>query len=275
MSLDLLPLITAFSLGVLGSLHCVVMCGGISCALASYSTAKPVSRLRPLIIYNLGRISSYTVIGFLFGLGSQLFIEQWQALSFILRGIAGMLLIAMGLYIAGVSRLLVRVEALGYKIWQRLMPTSIRRVNSESMLSLLLVGIVWGWLPCGLVYSTLLWAGTLGEGGLHTAVLMAIFGLGTLPAMLATGYFADVLHAFVKAKAVRSVAGFGIIIYGLWTVLSATSMAHALHGSHHNSHSNSHLKSQYDLYDQSHKESVINSHFICSYTAHFNDDVIG
>jgi sulfite exporter TauE/SafE len=239
--LDLLSLITALSLGALGSLHCVMMCGGISCALSSKragkqhekQTGKLSTRLSPLLIYNLGRISSYAMIGFLFGWGSQAVIEQWQSLGVILRLIAGGLLIAMGLYIAGLSRLLVKIEAIGYQCWQRLMPNSLRAINTESIKGIWLMGIVWGWLPCGLVYSTLLWAGALGYGGLQSGMLMAVFGLGTLPAMLATGFFADKLAAFVQAKAVRWTAGFSIIVYGLWTVLSATSIDH---GSHHNAH---------------------------------------
>jgi len=234
--LDLLSLITAFSLGALGSLHCVMMCGGISCALSGKQAGKRSKRLSPLLVYNLGRISSYVMIGFLFGWGSQAVIEQWQSLGVILRVIAGSLLIAMGLYIAGLSRLLVKIEAVGYRVWQRLMPDSLRAINAESTKGVWLMGVVWGWLPCGLVYSTLLWAGALGYGGFQSGLLMAVFGLGTLPAMLATGFFADKLAVFVKAKAVRWTAGFSIIVYGLWTLLSATSMDHDSHGSHSSHH---------------------------------------
>lgn len=239
--LDLLSLITALSLGALGSLHCVMMCGGISCALSTKKASKKAdkqidklsARLSPLLVYNLGRISSYVMIGFLFGWGSQTVIEQWQSLGVILRVIAGALLMAMGLYIAGLSRLLVKIETIGYQCWQRLMPNSLRTINTESIKGIWLMGIVWGWLPCGLVYSTLLWASAHGGGSFQSGILMAVFGLGTLPTMLATGFFADKLAAFVQAKAVRWTAGFSIIIYGLWTVLSATSMDH---GSHQHAH---------------------------------------
>lgn len=233
----ILPALTAFSLGILGSLHCVTMCGGISCALGSnYSNqsvaAVPSVRWSSLLTYNFGRISSYMLIGLVFGFGSQVFIDQWQALSFILRLAAGLLLILMGLYIAGVSRFLVRLEALGFQLWRRLMSRSGVAINSERQSSLLLVGLVWGWLPCGLVYSTLLWAGALGGGGLQTGLLMGLFGLGTLPALLATGYFAENLRMLVQAKSVRSTAGLCIIVYGLWTILSVTPIVSGLHGSH-------------------------------------------
>ncbi len=238
MDLNLLAVFTAFSLGLLGSLHCVSMCGGISCALAgtgSVKKSKP-AQLAMLLTYNSGRIISYSLAGIILGSGSLALIDHWQQLSVVLRGIAGVLLIAMGLYVAGISRLLVHLESLAFRLWQRVQPMSAVKANSDSPLGLFILGMIWGWLPCGLVYSTLLWAGALGAGGVATASLMVVFGLGTLPAMLLTGLFADLLRNFVQAKSVRWVAGFCIIMYGVWTLVGGYGHGHAGHSAHASDH---------------------------------------
>lgn len=219
----------AFSLGMFGSLHCVAMCGGISCALGSTSSIgeSATARMLSLFKYNAGRISSYSLIGFVAGSGGYLLVDQWQSLTFVLRMIAGGLLVMMGLYVAGISRLLARLEGVGYRLWNQYVLSTAGSLGQSATGNGFALGFFWGWLPCGLVYSTLLWATAEGQGAWQSAWLMLCFGLGTLPAMLGTGYFGDSLRSLVSARSVRWAAGLCIVLLGLWTMGGAFG-----HGSH-------------------------------------------
>ena len=261
--MEFLAYTTAFSLGLLGSLHCVVMCGGISCMFGSLANSdEPLQKLLPLLSINVGRIGSYAIAGAALGWGAAAMLEHWQSLSLVFRGLAGALLMAMGLYIAGLSGRITRLEQWVYRGGQTL--TTVARsllaagnsssnssANSSPGISVvntvslnppvagqrsdavsrsLLAGALWGWLPCGLVYSTLLWAAAQGGGAVKTGILMFAFGLGTAPAMLITGLFGKVLADFVRARSVRLIAGFCIVVYGIWTL--AGGFAHLSHMSH-------------------------------------------
>lgn len=223
--------LSAFMIGLLGGAHCVGMCGGIVGALtfAVSPEQRGALRITPLLLgYNLGRILSYTLAGALFGLLGGWLAGQHTALGLGLRIFAGLMLIAMGLYMAGWWFGLVRIEGLGRHLWKRLQPLGQRLLPVRTAGQALLYGMVWGWLPCGLVYSVLVWsasAASLTDG----ALLMASFGLGTLPAMLATGYFAQQLSKLQGSRPVRRVAGVLLILFGLWTL----PLDHLLGSGHH------------------------------------------
>lgn len=211
-------LLTALALGLLGGGHCIGMCGGLMGAL---TLAIPVEQRkgwtlwRVLLGYNFGRIASYTLAGALIGslgwLIQDLGLDQW------LRVIAGLLLIAMGLYLANWWSGLTRLEHLGRLLWRHIEPHARKLLPVTKLRQALLLGALWGWLPCGLVYSTLVWASSQGDA-LVSASLMAAFGLGTLPTLLATGLFAKRLMVFLRKRAVRSTAGVLIILFGIWTI---------------------------------------------------------
>ena len=214
---DLLPqLISALILGLLGGGHCLGMCGGLMGALSlAIPAERRHQRLRLLVAYNAGRILSYTAAGLLLGLAGWALANG--PLAAVLRSIAGLLLIAMGLYLAGWWSGLTRIEALGRGLWRRLQPITRRFMPITSAPRALLLGGLWGWLPCGLVYSTLLWAASQGDA-LHSAALMFAFGLGTLPVLLATGLAAERLVGLLRRRGVRVAGGLLVILFGLWTL---------------------------------------------------------
>lgn len=213
---ELAPLlVSALILGLLGGGHCLGMCGGLMGALTlAIPPEQRGHRLRLLFAYNLGRILSYTCAGLLLGLAGWAVANGPAATG--LRMIAALLLIAMGLYLAGWWSGLTRIEALGRGLWRYLQPIASRLLPVSSLPRALLLGSLWGWLPCGLVYSTLLWAASQGDA-LDSAALMLAFGLGTWPVLLATGMAAERLTALLRRRGVRVTGGVLVILFGVWT----------------------------------------------------------
>lgn len=209
-------LLSALLLGMLGGGHCIGMCGGLMGALTlAIPPEQRQRRLRLLLAYNLGRIASYALAGLLLG-GAGWALASGPAAS-VLRTIAGGLLVVMGLYLAGWWSGLTRIESLGRLLWRRLEPLARRLLPVGNARRALLLGAIWGWLPCGLVYSTLLWAASQGDA-LRSAVLMLAFGLGTLPVLLATGLAAERLTALLRRRGIRIAGGLLVILFGLWTL---------------------------------------------------------
>lgn len=172
-------------------------------------------RLQLLLAYNLGRICSYALAGLLLGLAGWALASSPAALA--LRVVAGLLMIVMGLYLAGWWSGLTRIEALGRGLWRFIQPLTRRFMPVTSLPRALVLGGLWGWLPCGLVYSTLLWAASQGNA-LHSATLMFTFGLGTLPVLIATGLAAERLTSLLRRRGVRMSGGMLVILFGLWTL---------------------------------------------------------
>jgi sulfite exporter TauE/SafE len=214
---ELAPLLlSALILGLLGGGHCLGMCGGLMGALTLAIPAEHrAQRFRLLLSYNLGRICSYTIAGLLLGLAGWAVASSPAAM--LLRVIAALLLIAMGLYLAGWWSGLTRIEALGRGLWRYIQPLTRRFMPVTSLPRALVLGSLWGWLPCGLVYSTLLWAASQGDA-LDSAALMLAFGLGTLPVLLATGMAAERLTALLRKRGVRMAGGLLVVLFGLWTL---------------------------------------------------------
>jgi len=223
MSVDV-SYIAAFLVGLMGGVHCVGMCGGIVSAL-TFGVQQPLSRARLLrfqLGYNTGRILSYTIAGIflggLSGLANQLLvINQYQT---VLQIIAGLFMVAMGLYIAGWWSGLRYVEGLGRYLWRYIEPWGRRLMPVTRPGQAFILGMLWGWLPCGLVYSVLIWSistGSAAEGGL----LMLSFGLGTLPNLILMGMFAASLQRFVHYRIVRYLAGGLVLAFGLTTLYLA------------------------------------------------------
>jgi len=217
--IESLSLLAAFTAGLLGGVHCVGMCGGIVGAL---SLAMPGQKQGPklpiLLSYNIGRITSYVIAGALVGGVGQLSLGFMpiQSLQMVLAVIAGLMMILMGLYLGGWSRFLRYVENAGGIVWRKIEPAGRRLLPVRHPGQGLLLGLVWGWLPCGLVYSMLIWA--LGSGGAADgALLMLAFGIGTLPNLLATGLLAGQFVRWMQQPRVRMAAGILLILFGLYT----------------------------------------------------------
>lgn len=207
-------LISALLLGLLSSGHCLGMCGGLMAALSTQSAAHP-NRLLFLLSYNLGRICSYAVAGLL--MGSLGWVIANSPAALLLRTLAALLLIGMGLYMAGWGVPLKYLEQLGHKLWRYLQPFAARVLPIRSLSQAFIAGMLWGWLPCGLVYSSLLWAASQGDSR-YSLWLMLAFGLGTCPALLVTGFAAERLKYWLQQKKLRWAAGLLIIIFGLWSL---------------------------------------------------------
>jgi len=214
---ELAPLlVSALILGLLGGGHCLGMCGGLMGALTLAIPAQQRSRrLRLLLAYNLGRILSYATAGYLLGLAG--WALENSPLAMLLRVLAALLLIAMGLYLAGWWHGLTRIEAIGRGLWRHLQPLASRLLPVSRLPQALLLGALWGWLPCGLVYSTLLWAASQGSA-LDSALLMLAFGLGTWPVLLASGLAAERLLGLLRQRGIRAAAGLLVILFGLWSL---------------------------------------------------------
>ena len=214
---DLLPLLSsALILGLLGGGHCLGMCGGLMGALTlAIPPEQRRRRLQLLLAYNLGRVLSYASAGLLLGLAG--WALAGSPLATAMRVVAALLLISMGLYLAGWWSGLTRIESLGRGLWQHIQPVATRLLPVSSVPRALLLGALWGWLPCGLVYSTLLWAASQGSA-VNSALLMLAFGVGTWPVLLATGLAAERSNALLRRRGVRVAGGLLVILFGLWTL---------------------------------------------------------
>ncbi|MFN3579665.1 MAG: sulfite exporter TauE/SafE family protein [Pseudomonas sp.] len=236
MALELTPLfLTALALGLLGGGHCIGMCGGLMGALTMAIPAeqrKGWNVWKLLLGYNLGRICSYALAGAL--LGSLGWLAQDMGLGMLLRTLAGLMMIAMGLYLANWWAGLTRIERLGRGLWRHIEPHARRLIPVSNPRQSFLLGTLWGWLPCGLVYSTLIWTSSHGSAPL-AAALMLTFGLGTLPTLMATGLAAQRMTAILRRRSVRVTAALLVILFGIWTLPGphkAWLMGHGAPGTH-------------------------------------------
>ncbi len=215
--------LSAFLVGLLGGVHCVGMCGGIvgALALGMPEAARNSSRMLPyLLAYNLARITSYTLAGGLMG-GVGYLAAHWSGLRHAQLGlqvVAALFMIALGLYLAGWWRGLSRLEQLGGHLWQRIEPFGRRYLPVRTPGQAFVLGLLWGWLPCGLVYSVLVWSISRGDA-FQGGLLMLSFGLGTLPTLLLMGVAAARLSDLVRHVWVRRVAGVLVMLFGVLTLL--------------------------------------------------------
>jgi sulfite exporter TauE/SafE len=214
-------LLMAFLAGLMGGVHCLGMCGGIVAAMGLQRVG--ASKLALPAGYNLGRIASYVLAGALAGLiGSAAFLsERLLPLQTGLYVLAQVMLILVGLYLAGLNQTVLFLEKAGGGLWQRIQPRIGRLLPVDTFAKALAAGALWGWLPCGLVYSVLVSALASGGAG-RGATLMLAFGLGTLPNLLAMGWAATRLRGVFRLRGVRLVAGLSVAafgVFGLWQLL--------------------------------------------------------
>ncbi len=228
-------LVTAFLLGLFSSAHCIAMCGSVIGALTL--TLPPHIReqqrkMLPFVLnYNLGRILSYSIAGGIVGLLVSP-LTQINGLS-ILRYLSTLVMVAMGLYLAGWFPRFAHAEKIGAPIWRKLQPIGQRLLPVRSLKQAFFLGAVWGWLPCGLVYAGLAVAATTGDP-LYAASVMLAFGLGTLPAVFGAGMFAGMLAALARNQAFRKLAGLLIILMAILVLL----WPHPDHHHHHDAMDN-------------------------------------
>lgn len=242
-----LQLIPVFLVGLLGSVHCVGMCGGIVGAFSSApggtprkhfpvavvtatpataATAagigSPVHMIRitqasvRALAYNAGRIGSYAIAGAIAG-GSAGGVATLTGLSGLqLAGywLANLMLVALGLYLTGAWRGLARLEAVGQTLWRHLQPWTAKLLPLDHWWKVLALGALWGWLPCGMVYGVLVTAMFSGSAASGAAVMLA-FGLGTLPMLLTLGLFGQQVRVWSLRPGVRLAGGLLVLAFGL------------------------------------------------------------
>ena len=211
-------LLAALLTGLLGSAHCLGMCGGISGLFAMHSSARGLRTQLPLALtYNLGRLASYMVLGYAVAAVGSRFVDVIPKLAGPVRLIAGAVIILIGLQIAFDLRLLAFLERMGGAVWERVAPFSRRLLPVTNVPRALGLGLLWGLLPCGLVYSVLLVAASSGAAA-NGAMIMIAFGVGTTPAMLLTGLGAARLSQLMQQKRTRLGAGLLIVALGIVTL---------------------------------------------------------
>ncbi len=218
-----LGFLAAFLVGLTGGVHCFGMCGGIVGALTlGLPPARDhplLARLPYLLAYNGGRIASYVTAGALAG-----GVGAWAAhlvsvhrAQLGLQAVAGVFMVLLGLYLGGWWPVLGHLERAGGVLWRRIEPLGRGLLPVRTPAQALGIGLVWGWLPCGLVYSVLVWA--IGSGGATGGGLLLLgFGLGTMPALLASGAVAAALAGFVRRTGVRQAVGILLVSFGVYKI---------------------------------------------------------
>ena len=206
-------LAAAFLVGLLGGVHCAGMCGGI---VGAFSLNSRVSALPQQLGFNAGRIFSYMVAGTAAGMlgGFSLLVNRVLPVQTALYLAANLLLVLLGAHLAGWTSALLRVEAAGAFMWRALQPVGLKLMPAEGPARTLAMGMLWGWVPCGMVYSVLGFALASGSapGG---ALVMLAFGLGTLPNLLAAGLAARRIGTWRRMPWIRTLAGCIIIALGI------------------------------------------------------------
>jgi len=238
-----IDLLSAFVIGILSAGHCLGMCGGVTSMLTSaISQSNPTtdkrlqqnllsntelkknySKVSLVVSYNIGRIFSYAILGAIVGFTGSIAAKNIGLPLAGLRIVAGVFLVLLGLYLGQWLMVLSKVEVIGKKIWQLVSPLSKNFIPVNSPLKALALGSIWGWLPCGLVYSTLTWALASGEP-LTGALIMFCFGLGTLPALLTMSFGILSLKSILKNRLFRKTMAISIILYGFYSIFVASQL---------------------------------------------------
>lgn len=222
--IDISALLTAFFVGLLGSGHCFGMCGGIAAGLGSIpvrtgseNEAKP--RASSAVLFNLGRIVSYACLGLISAallarVGKVLNVPQW---SMILRALTALMIFLIGLQYLFNWQTLAVIEKAGARVWNHVLPFAVRASSMPGGSGRLLLGLCWGLLPCGLVYSVLLTASAAGSPVSGASVMLA-FGIGTLPSMLGMSLAAPALAAMLTDRWTRKLMGTALILLAVISV---------------------------------------------------------
>ena len=219
-------LLSMFLVGLLGSTHCLGMCGGIVTAITIRLPGDKPRRMLQLA-YHAGRLATYTAAGALAaGLGSAaLLLDGLLPVQIALYVAAQLMLVALGLYLLGISRYLDVFERAGRALWRRVQPATAKLRPHRSPLRAFACGMLWGLLPCGLIYSALAIA-LVSASAASGALIMLAFGLGTLPALLAAGALAPGLQNRVRQQWARQAAGGVVIAFGLFGLTYAGELEH-------------------------------------------------
>ncbi len=233
MSLELLPvLVTAFMAGLLGAGHCFGMCGGIAGGFGALAAGR--GAFASALLFNGGRVVSYGLLGGVLALvvgaaGEGLGVPAWSRW---LRLLTGLLIALVGLRFLFDWPGLARIEQAGAGLWRRVAPLVNRAARTPGPLGRLALGLTWGFLPCGMVYTVLLTAMSTGRF-VDGFLTMLAFGLGTLPALLGMTLWAPALATFLQERATRRLIGAGLLLVAGWTLFVLWGMGGGAPVHHH------------------------------------------
>lgn len=214
----------ALFIGLLGAGHCLAMCGGVASAMtfSLHGKQSQQKQILAILLYNLGRGLSYVTAGFLIAGGTAVLSDLFDfkhALIW-LRLLSAVMMLMLALYISKLWLGLQALENLGQYLWRFIQPLAKNLLPIKHPMMALPFGIVWGWLPCGLVYSSLSWAAVSGSA-IQGAFIMAGFALGTLPAMLSVGFFSHYLKSLLNSRWFRIGGSAMLVLYALHTAYIA------------------------------------------------------
>ncbi len=222
-------LLSALLMGLIGSTHCIGMCGGIVSTLnTDFSGRKPVHPWLIQLGYNLGRISSYMLIGLLAGLFTSQLMDRLPDPHAVSMKISGVFFILLGIYVSQLFNSLKPLEMAGAKLWKHIEPFGRKYLPARNPFIAWKLGLVWGWLPCGLVYSALALAVTQ-TAAWQSALTMLAFGIGTLPTLLLIGHFSIQLRQWLQQKWLRWTLGGILVAYGLMQIFGGAGMGMMAH----------------------------------------------
>jgi sulfite exporter TauE/SafE len=216
--------LVAFVMGLFSSMHCISMCGSIIGTL-TLSLSQEIRNKKALLLpfvfnYNFGRITSYTLAGALAGVIQTIVTVQLGDINGhrLLQILSAVVMASAGLYIAGWFPRFAYIEKSGVHIWKKIEPIGRKLIPVKTRLHAYLFGMVWGWLPCGLVYTALALAATAGSIS-NSALTMLAFGLGTLPAVMGVGIMTGVLTRLSKMRGFKQAIGLFMIGLALLAAL--------------------------------------------------------
>lgn len=209
------PIAAGLILGLMGSLHCVGMCGPLSLALPVHDLS-PSKKATALALYHFGRISVYALLGLAFGLaGRGLYLAGMQQKISIVLGII-ILLAAFQVIFSGKARRFPLIAKFNLEVQTQM----VRLLNAPAWKNYLFFGALNGLLPCGMVYVAI--AGAVGTNNvLHAVLFMGSFGFATVPAMFALGFFGYMMSLQLRnnfrklSPYVMGVLGIILVLRGL------------------------------------------------------------
>lgn len=243
--------LAAFSMGLFGSPHCLGMCGGIVTAFGLSMQHVSDSKKNGLILtYHVGRLISYSLLGLIASLVGVAIFQSIMSNS-APRIVLGAVLVLIGLAMLGLP-LFNHLEKVGMRFWQSLAPLRKKVFPIDSFGKALFAGLLWGFLPCGLVYGALMMA-IAGNNIATGAALMFVFGLGTMPMLIATQKTVGMLQSSIKNFRLRQINGVIMMLSGLAVIFIPMMMHHNHnHGSHnhgsHNQGSHSHSMNETSMH---------------------------
>lgn len=249
--------LAAFSMGLFGSPHCLGMCGGIVTAFGLSMQHVSDSKKNGLILtYHLGRLISYSLLGLIASLVGVAIFQSIMSNS-APRIVLGAVLVLIGLAMLGLP-LFNQLEKVGMRFWQSLAPIRKKVFPVDSFGKALFAGLLWGFLPCGLVYGALMMA-IAGNNIATGAALMFVFGLGTMPMLIATQKTVGMLQSSIKNFRLRQINGVIMMLSGLAVIFIPMMMHHNHnHGSHNqgsHSHSMNETSMNHDMSTMNHSAS--------------------